>query len=810
MTRRQDQAERDADEAAAGDRVAGGGVPRRATFKWAALTTAAIGGAGHPVSAAAPDRAPDGAADAASAGTAARGPAPADDWGRLPDRVWLGPGYWANPMEDWRIRDGAAECWRRGGNRSVHRLTHRLTDPAAGFEMTVRIARIDVQGNDSGAGFRVGIAGPLGDYRADCFVGGGFDAGVTPEGLRLGNQTVPLPAGFEAADFRLSLSGRRAGGQVEVVLILGDGDGQEIRQISTRVPPERLRGNVAIVNGYERRTPRDRGGRYAFADWRLAGDGFTVTPGHAFGPILWSMYTLSDSRGDAGHVLKLTALTGPLGEDDEPDVRLEVRRGDAWESLGRAALDRDSWTATFRAERWDATEAVPYRLAYRQRYRDGEAEDFFWSGTIRDEPRDRPLRLGALTCQNAYAFPYQPVVDNLARLDPDMLYFSGDQLYENHGGFGVIRDEPEAAILNYLRKFYMFGWSFGAVMRDRPTVCIPDDHDVFQGNIWGESGKPMTGPDTSSVGGYRQPARMVNVVHRTNVSHHPDPAEPEPVLQDISVYYGDLVYGNVGFVILSDRQFKSGPEHVDSGPGRADHVSDPDFDTSTIDRPELVLLGERQENYLRRWVEDWRGHTIKVILSQTVFAGVATHHGSYDGYLKADLDSGGWPQTARNRAIEILRPAQALHINGDQHLTTLVRYGVDEPRDAFWSFCTPAIAVGYPRWWRPDELQMPHANRPPHGLPDTGDYVDGLGNHVHVYAVGNPEPGTEKHPYQLAHQKGSGFGFVTIDPAARTYRIESFRFSVDAREGDPSHQFPGWPVILDQATQTVRPAGGDV
>ena len=96
-----------------------------------------------------------------------------------------------------------------------------------------------------------------------------------------------------------------------------------------------------------------------------------------------------------------------------------------------------------------------------------------------------------------------------------------------------------------------------------------------------------------------------------------------------------------------------------------------------LDVEGLVLLGERQEEFLRKWGEDWRGHSMKVLLSQTVFAAVATHHGRKDGYLKADLDSGGWPQTARNNAIEIIRKSKALHINGDQHLATLSQYGVD-------------------------------------------------------------------------------------------------------------------------------------
>ncbi|NQV28238.1 MAG: alkaline phosphatase D family protein, partial [Rhodopirellula sp.] len=406
----------------------------------------------------------------------------------------------------------------------------------------------------------------------------------------------------------------------------------------------------------------------------------------------------------------------------------------------------------------------------------------------------------ALTCQNDYGFPYEPVASNLIKLDPDMLYFSGDQIYENHGGYGIIREPAAPAILNYLRKFYQFGWAFRHALKNAPTVCIPDDHDVFQGNYWGEGGAPMKitadDPGASSKGGYREPVKMVNVVHRTCAGHHPDFYDPTPIKQNMSVYYGDMVYGGVSFAILGDRQFKSGPERVETGSGRADHVKDQDVDTAFLDKPGLVLLGERQEKFLEHWGNDWRGHTIKVLLSQTVFAGVATHHGGYNGYLKADLDSGGWPQTARNKAIDIIRKSKALHINGDQHLTTLSQYGVHQQRDSNWSFCTPAISAGYPRWWRPDEIGMPHQNRPQHGHDNTGEFLDGFGNKVYVYAVGNPEVGTLKNRYEKAHQKASGFGLVTIDPQARTYHLDCFRFLIDATDGNPENQFPGWPVTI--------------
>jgi hypothetical protein len=195
---------------------------------------------------------------------------------------------------------------------------------------------------------------------------------------------------------------------------------------------------------------------------------------------------------------------------------------------------------------------------------------------------------------------------------------------------------------------------------------------------------------------------------------------------------------------------------------------------------------------------------MKVLLSQTVFSGVATHHGGYGGYLKADLDSGGWPQTARNRTVRILQKAKSLHINGDQHLTTLSQYGADKQRDGSWSFCTPAIAAGYPRWWRPDEIGMKHKNRPKHGLPNTGEFIEGFGNKAYVYAVGNPEVGKKKNRYELAHQKASGFGLVTIDTKKKTYLIESFKFSIDPTDGKASNQYPGWPVTIQQ-----KENGGD-
>lgn len=740
-----------------------------------------------------------------SRAVAGQEPKPVDDdvvghLGKTHDRVWLGGEFWANPMEDWRVVDGAAECQTGGGNRNVHLITHQLTNPKGSFSMSVRVQRVAAGKKDGGAGFRIGVRSDINEHRSNCFAGSGMRIGIERGELSLGgvsaSEKIDAPA--KADDIVLELSGKPAGDKFSLTLSAKSPDGKVLGTLTRNVQPQAILGNVAVVSNFDPKLGSGQGARYAFRDWTASGDALTISPERKFGPILWAMYSLSDSRGDDGFVMKITALTGPLGAKDNQNVELQIKQDGTWKSLGEAKLDTDAWTATFRIANWNEKVATPYRLVYQEHHRDGSQTENEWTGTIRANPVGRPLRFGALTCQNDYAFPYEPVAANLLKLDPDLLYFSGDQLYENHGGYGIIRDPAVPAILNYLRKFYQHGWAFRETMRDRPTLCIPDDHDVFQGNIWGEGGKKMKAGSTSSEGGYREPARMVNVVHKTNASHHPDFYDPKPVEQDISVYHGDMVYGGVGFAIIADRQFKSGPEHVDTGGGRADHVSDPKFDTAKLDKEGLVLLGERQEEFLKAWADDWRGHTLKVLLSQTVFAGVATHHGGYNGYLKADLDCGSWPQTPRNRAVKILRKAMPLHINGDQHLTTLVQYGVDKQRDSNWSFCPPAIAVGYPRWWRPDEIKIPHENRPQHKLANTGEFIDGLGNLVYVYAVGNPEVGVKRNRYERADQKGSGFGLVVIDPQAKTYTINSYRFLVDASEDDPKHQFPGWPVTIQQ------------
>lgn len=726
-------------------------------------------------------------------------------WRKRFDRMWIGGEYWANPMEDWGLRAGGVECNSTGGNRSVHSLTCQLDDPGEAFHMSVRVRNMGTSAVDGGASIRIGIRSDIQEYRANCFVQSGLDAGVRDNRLVLGDRSTKVPEHVRDRDVELLLEGKPRSEAYSLSLTLLDVEsGEALARIEEMVWPATICGNIALVSNFA--VPSDGAktsptSRYRFDNWTMEGGAISLHADRQFGPILWAMYTLGETRGSEGAVLKLSALTGPLGAEDERRIELQAYRANRWDSLGLAELDPDAWTATFRILNWTDSADVPYRLIYRERLTDGSVAIDSFTGTIKANPSGRSLRMAALTCQNDYAFPYEPVAQNLASLRPDLILFSGDQIYENHGGYGHIRAPAERAIPNYLRKYYQFGWAFREAMRHAPTVCLPDDHDVLQGNIWGEGGAPMP-PEAVSTGrsdnhgGYIEPARVVNAIHRSQVSHLPDPIDPRPVQQGISTYHTELLFGGVSFAILADRMWKSGPEKLGIVVGETGSDEAPQFVNPALDRADLELLGERQERFLRDWGQDWRGHSLKAVLSQTVFAGISTHQPLPDRYLKYDFDSSGWPKTARDRAVALLRDAKALHICGDTHLGSLSQYGVGDQRNGSWAFCTPAIAAGWPRWWRPDVLGLPVTNRPAHGLPETGEYTDSFGNPIYVYAVGNPEVGKAANRYLLAHQKGSGFGVIEFNTAARTFTMSAYRFlSEPAREPD-SGQFPGWPVTI--------------
>jgi len=291
------------------------------------------------------------------------------------ERVWIGREYWSNPMEDWRISQGRLECISGRGNRNVHVLTRELSNQSGDFEISVRLGLIEPGENDGSVGFRIGIQDEIDDYRARCFrYAQGIDAGITTEGkLFIANESQPIQPSpsFKAKAIQLKLTGKQEGKDYHLLLTAIDLiTGRQISSFrSNPIPPERLVGNIALVNNHA--ASLNNGPRFWFADWSITGAKITTHDDHAFGPILWAMHTLS--RG----MMKMTAQMPPIGNNDSQTVKLQIQRTGEWNTIGEEKINSDSRTATFRIADWDDSKDIPYRLVYSLNEGNGRTEDFF-------------------------------------------------------------------------------------------------------------------------------------------------------------------------------------------------------------------------------------------------------------------------------------------------------------------------------------------------------------------------------------------------------------------------------------------------
>lgn len=504
-------------------------------------------------------------------------------------------------------------------------------------------------------------------------------------------------------------------------------------------------------------------------------------------PICFTLYTVQNK------VLKLTAQYYPLADGQSRETILQVKKKDRWETVAQAKITEDeygnragdrTWTAHFRVENWDCETDTEYRVSAL----DGKAT---YAGLVTKDPNDREEIVVAVFTGNSIIpghggdISRKDIVDNIKRIKPDLLFFSGDQVYDHN---------------NHLTSWLRFGRDFGEITAITPTITIPDDHDVGQANLWGAGGK-KSNVGAGHDGGYFMPLSYVKAVERAQTWHLPDAYDPAPIQRGIGVYYTEMNVGRVSFAIIEDRKFKSGPEGLvpKMGP-RPDHIYDPNYNPKTVDVPGAELLGERQLKFLYAWGQNWRGADMKAVLSQTIFCGGAHIHGKTGGRLHADMDSNGWPQTGRNRALAEIRRCYAVHLAGDQHLATIFHHGIDDWEDACYSFCVPSIANLYLRWWAPLE---PGGNRQP-GMPEyTGRHLDGFGNKVTCWAAGNPD--NEPAGGDVLTTRAAGFGVTRFNVKTRKITFECWPRNVDITKPE-AKQYKGWPETIDQLDNYGRKA----
>jgi len=218
-------------------------------------------------------------------------------------------------------------------------------------------------------------------------------------------------------------------------------------------------------------------------------------------------------------------------------VTLEIERAGRWQKAGTAEVNPEGWMALFRLQDWDDNQPASYRVTH-----PGGAR---YEGIIRRNPRDQDeIKVAVFTGNGNSDRGLRPdIVANIKAQDADLLFFSGDQSYDH---------------AHHTAAWLQFGRQFGEIIKDRPTVTIPDDHDVGHGNLWGANGK-KSASGAGDDGGYFMPVKYVNMVQRAQTSHLPDPYDPTPIQRDITVYYTAL---NVGVLISRSSRI------ANSRPGR--------------------------------------------------------------------------------------------------------------------------------------------------------------------------------------------------------------------------------------------------
>ena len=755
----------------------------------------------------------------------------ASDWDTATDRVWTGPGYWGNRLQDWEVRNGRVNCILTAGKprRTLHRIGTSMRGNGGNFTFTVRTGlHSGTNGFNARSGFLIG-AGPNLDWKASLLVhdGLGRDFGTflgldnngtaIIEDLSSGG-VIPISqgaipgAGFPTtANLQLTGTYNNTSGEYTLTIRSLNAGGGLLSQATANVPSDRVLGSFGLLSS------RSSGGsNFWFDNFTGTGTALNPEPDRHLA-ILAALYTLN--RG----TLKLSAHLPPVNINTTPPITLETWDGAAWNQIATASIDRtdnlSSYTATFTLPNWDDTQDTPYRLGIQI-----DGDTYHWAGTVRKNPVEKDeIVVINTSCQRIADgsietdgidwspldiwHPHTLAFNHITKHHGDVLLGLGDQIYE-----GQPTSKDTSSDFNrhhdYLYKWYCWLLQIRELAKEMPTISIPDDHDIYQGNLWGEGG--IFTPD-QTTGGYEQPAAWVRLVDRTQTSHMPapdpyNPIQPAPTIaQGIKVYFTEMSYGEVGFAVLEDRKFKTGPTNA---------PTDPD---------QQFLLGQRQKDFLKSWSTDWAGQQVKCVVSQSPFGMIHTHASEGYGYYLNDRDTHGWPVHRRNESWELLRLSRSFQLSGDQHIATLVHHGIDGPADAGYSFTSPAISNFFPRTWDPVHNS---AGRTATVSPYKGDfYLDGNGtlpsgqpnlrsdfpHHIRVVGAANPleyyDQTRNMSPANL-HDRSAGYGIIRIQKASRQITFEAWPLHADPEFPQTGSQFPDWPVTINQTDNDGRTPTG--
>ncbi len=777
------------------------------------------------------------------------------NWSEDVTQQWIGRHFWQNSYRDWAQANGRIEVVKPGGDRSAVITTHSL-DASKAFKLTTQCGILEkAKAKQTGwGGFKLGLRGRwihTEIWMNQMVTSHGTPAGITDDGTLFIGEVVKNSPKLTVLDHvALTLTAKPSGDDVE--LTLSAKSKTETKSLTAKLPAKLVTGMFALTshNGPLKSmvfTENKRNGNGTLAHWfdefQATGDGVQETPERQFGPIAFNQFVTSSGT------MRMNVQLAPLDIRYTQSLSLEVKQGSEWKKIADSRYNQPSSSALFNIPRWDTASDVPYRIVWQGTGFDGKPYTYHYGGTVKAEPLKRDVVLGSFNCMAWKGFPYAGCVEQMKKINPDILAFTGDQLYERAGGYGCISGPYEDSRLNYFQHWFLHGLAFRELLANTASMTINDDHDVFHGNIWGEAGKAADNTKKGAAGkqdsgGFKMYPEFVNLVQQSQCGHLPPSPNTAPVKQGIETYYTEVRYAGVSFAVLEDRKWKSAPKniHTDTEVYNG-FFRDPTYAADTAKVREVSakaeLLGKRQEQFLEEWAADWsEGTWMKCAVSQTVFNTGATeglniklpwdrYHpnnfpmpGAWPSNASKpshDMDANGWPAVARDRSVHLLRKAFAPHIAGDQHLGSMIRYGLEEHDSGSIAFCVPAASTGWARLWMP---------KTPGELDDSfigqlkgdgfafdpknycGKFLDGHGNKFTMLAAANPYKQTKRTP-AFYYDPNPGYGIITFHRDSHDITLAAWpAWSGPGGKGDEGRPYAGWPLRVKQTDNYDRTAKG--
>ena len=738
------------------------------------------------------------------------------DWNEIPNQAWLGYSFWCNSYLDWKVEDNRVIAFPyRKHKRTAHFSAYQIKHKKGFLNASVNLGFSNLE-NSGYLGILIGGGNAKLNEKTNLLIHNNLPnsnthlISVSKTGklslIKYGTDSIiyqhQLDTNLLIDSTGINLDIKYKSFKDSTLIKL------EVSNLNNFIFKDSVilknsyipTGSIALTYSCENSFKKFGW----FDDLNITGDVFKKS--ETTGPIISSFHTVTQDS------IFITFQLQPFQFVDADNFTLFLKTKKTTLKYTNFKYDSLANQLRFRVPSIQKKKNINYEIEYIGKQTIG---NFSLKGNIKAIPPKKELVVMALNC-NGFSFmhegkfkyddlwyPYEQIEEGFKTFNPDLIVFLGDQFYESRPNMPI--NTVPFCYQDYLYKWNLFCLQFRDLTANTPTIILTDDHDIYQGNLWGENGSSAKENLTAQLndqyqqnydtwkqdnGGYLMPTNFVNMAIKSQTSHLPKPFNKESSL--LTNYYTSYKYGDFDFAILEDKKFKSAPTKINQPIFNGIPLND-NLTTDQLNNKSLRLLGEKQLGFLDKFLSK-KAKGIKIVLTQSAYASLttinkeshplkdlpATLSGKHK--LNRDMDTNGWPKNGRDKALDIVGSTPTLFLAGDQHMGSVVEL-FDSINNGTHFFTIPSISNTWPRTWLPSDS----TNKSPLGI-----HLDGFGNKMNVIAVANPT--NEIHHPQKINKKSPGFGIIILNKRKKTALLHAYPLFFN--ESEEIQEYDGWPVKI--------------